>query len=347
MRPIGDVRPTLAIALVLLVGVLGGVGCKPGHERPTCSAADGDCGSDWECVDRESLEACVAVVIPYPCTQTRYLCVAQGILAVGEICLGDGECNEGLYCSRPADGSERTCTVPQCATRDDCRDGLACRAHECEESLDRICGEGFECARGQYCSGGYCDVAPVAGGNPCAGDPDCAAGRSCVERPGLAGTYCSECASDDECSGHEAGPFCFDSFCERCSDASCGDRVCHRERGCVDCNVDADCPSGARCSQYVCRQICDFPSHDQCASGHCDVGDLCVLPVGTACSPADRYSAAECGEGSCVGLDAAGAEAEPYCTRTCGSSYPPCPAGFACVEGVDVGGIRDDLCLAL
>lgn len=321
------------------------IGCT-GRARPTCSASDPDCGTGWECVDRESLEACVAVVIPYPCTQTHQVCLAQGILTAGEECLGDGECADGLYCPYSTDGRARVCTVPECETSADCPDGQACRLRECRaDTLDSLCGEGLDCARHQYCAA-RCVMAPAEGGNACESDDECAAGQGCVERTDVAGSYCSECATDADCAGHESGPHCYDAFCAICSPASCPGQVCNRFRGCVECNEDADCPTHYACSQYVCRERCDFPNHEECASGQCDVGGLCVLPVGTACASPDDHSATECGDGSCVARDASGGAAAPYCTRWCDSSTPPCPAGYTCVESVEIDGITDDVCLA-
>src|SRR5690349_4743595 len=122
------------------------LGCAAHHSRPTCSDTDRDCGADWTCVESDALDACVAVIIPYPCIGTHYLCLAQGILDPGEACLDDSECRDGLYCRRPSDGSTPTCSVPECETRDDCPSGQACRLHACSESLERDCGEGLPCA---------------------------------------------------------------------------------------------------------------------------------------------------------------------------------------------------------
>src|SRR5687768_16845239 len=91
--------------LLLMVAIAGASACTTSRPRPACSESDSDCGTDWECVESSSLEACVAVIIPYPCTQTRWLCIAQGILTAGEVCLGDGECVDGLYCPYSTDGN--------------------------------------------------------------------------------------------------------------------------------------------------------------------------------------------------------------------------------------------------
>lgn len=330
-------------AWLLIASVTIATACTTSRPRPTCSESDPDCGTDWECMESSSLEACVAVIIPYPCTQTRFLCIAQGILTAGEACLGDGECVDGLYCPYSTDGSPRVCTAPECETRADCPDGQACRLHLCRaDTADAICGAELECADHQYCAGS-CTIAPPEGGNRCDSDIECADGRTCVERAPPY-RYCTECDADAECAGHEAGSFCYDAFCAQCSPTSCGDQVCDPARGCVQCIADEDCPTGHACSQSLCRERCDFPNHEECASGHCAVGDLCVLPVGTPCDGPD-HSAAECGEGSCVATDAGGAAAEPYCTRTCGFAGTPCPAGYTCVENVDVDGITEDVCL--
>lgn len=151
---------------------------------------------------------------------------------------------------------------------------------------------------------------------------------------------------------------CADAGCA----APCGAEVCALGERCDPSTGCTSCPFG-RCG-LGCTTFCGAPpgdpcaTHAQCSSGYCDAPsqscltrcneDVCngeatcdrsgEIPVcrNTRAAFAARCTASnDCISELCIEEEP---DAEAYCTRACGESFSPCPAGFAClaVDGADV-----------
>jgi hypothetical protein len=336
MRLDGCFLQRCSVTLGVMVAV---VGCVPfggpgGGGRPTCDAHS-SCPSGWACQSSSSIGVCAAVIIPYPCPDTEYTCIAQGILQEGDGCLNDDECRTGLFCPYPeAAGDVPVCTRPQCQSRDDCLTGKACVHFQCASGDGLSCSSGADCGKGQYCNFGSCATAPAEGGNDCAADDECARGRHCVADFDMEYMRCTECTTDADCAGNMAGTHCNQGLCAGCNQASCGDQVCLPQSGlCVDCVQDSDCTGGLTCDNEQCRQRCDNFANGgtSCPSGYCSFEGYCSAPIGTSCMAESYEDTTTCGGSSCIAT-VGGQNVPPFCSRTCNPSDPPCPSGTTCTQ---------------
>ena len=105
--------------------------------------------------------------------------------------------------------------TPACDSNDDCKDGLACIAKQCQKCTgDADCGPGHACVKD------VCVPKPE-----CAKDEDCAAGKVCQANK------CQACAKDSECG---PGGRCDKGACQRAKPCKTDD----------ECAEDEDCTGG-------------------------------------------------------------------------------------------------------
>ena len=136
---------------------------------------DGDCGSDAICGLAAQPGGPVA------------LCESPGSDALGDTCLSNDECAEGLFCS--------TGRCFECFEDAHCQDGRICDYYTgtCIDSGSRALAA--LCLRDEECASGVC-VSPFADFpkecSECRNDDDCAEGESCITPPKPADEYSSE-----------------------------------------------------------------------------------------------------------------------------------------------------------
>jgi peptidoglycan-associated lipoprotein len=105
--------------------------------------------------------------------------------------------------------------TPACGSNDDCKDGLACIAKQCQK-----CTGDADCGPGHACQAGACVAKPE-----CSSDDDCGAGKICKAH------VCTACGKDADC-----GP-----------GGKCAAGACQRGKPCKtddECAEDEDCTGG-------------------------------------------------------------------------------------------------------
>ncbi len=246
------------------------------------------------------------------CDPSRHLCVA---------CVHDGQCPEGALC-----------------TSNRCRPGCSVPARPCPDGADACCSErcvdpqadaancggcGIECAPGQVCEAGACEVPCTAGRTRCDG--------ACVDLSASA-LHCGGCGM--ACA---AGTACASGVCVAMCPAGqvdCGG-------ACVTTGTDVEhCGAcGNACSG---GQVCEA-STCACRPGTTDCGEGCVD------ASRDRRHCGFCGNTCGVGEDCVDGRCSPICPAGqtlcdgacrdlrrdqdhCGACGHLCPAG--CVAGV-------------
>jgi hypothetical protein len=218
------------------------------------------------------------------------------------------------------------------------------------------CEHNFDCAAGQACVSGACQVVPCGGCQPdeaCGNDGQCVAaqGVSCADHtcpaayPCNGGGVCSKpCTLNQDC---DSGFFCNSSLksCTECAfntqcESKPGKPVCDTSSGtCVPCNVNFDCVkalgSGHFCDAHACKPGCK--ADPDCNAGLGETCDTSTSPgkciqchVNADCA-AQGPSASACDDtGHCVqcwGADQASAN------TFCGAGTPECNlANKSCVQ---------------
>jgi hypothetical protein len=236
------------------------------------------------------------------------------------ICLGDEDCDDGLFCN-----GQETCVDAACV------DGTPpCPQPDlpfCDENLDACveclsaaeCVDGIECTD-DVCSLGVCSNPPLTAGTPCGDDTD------------------TDCTDPDTCDGAGAcqindapnGTSCADGlFCttgETCTDGVCGGggpTDCSDEFPCTEdiCNEDAN-----QCEHPLFPDTClidgaCFDAGDPNPFNECETCDPAqstttwsVLPDDTPCTPDGN----DCTDDVCLG---------GFC------EHPNSPVGTSCDDG--------------
>lgn len=287
---------------------------------------DGDCPSGTECIDGTATDPGLCFdrcQSDSDCRTAGYACIdmdddgdgechpaGTGSKGVGEACSGIWECGGGerAECRRSENFPGGYCTL-DCASSS-CPDGTECTSWGYEEICAPNCESDADCPRSGYAcvdedGSGSKECVPTATGGGGVGDScdvvqDCSGGKwgQCVDDPNHPGGYCSrDCQSADTCQAN--------SHCGVNSDCL------------QSCSSDGDCRPGYDCYDE------DLDTTRECAP----VGDG-TRPVGASCQ-----SVRDCGLGQHARcLDWRGG----YCTRPCGSDYPPCPDGSSCSEDWNV-----------
>ena len=161
------------------------------------------------------------------------------------------------------------------------------------------------CGPSELCVDGRCLSA--CDGVVCAADEVCDLGR-CV-RDCSSGRCDVPCTADDDCA---AGLRCRDAICTP-STGTLGD----------PCSSVHDCAAGV-CSAGYCTEACTMSCAYGYACGESSMVCEATLGVlGAACT-----NGAECASGRCY----QSSDGAALCTRLCGASGPPCPAGFECAD---------------
>ncbi|RMG19458.1 MAG: hypothetical protein D6729_05165 [Deltaproteobacteria bacterium] len=333
-------------------------------EVPGCTQ-DGECGPNQYC-EVETRTCRTRRGYCEPCTEDRQCggasdrCIEDPTIGrhfCGKACQGDGDCEQGSTCQTI--GGVKTCwpSVATCEQVAGCNPntGQSCQQDsDCTEGEDQVCDQlqGTCVARVPTCPfGTVCNRDTRQCEAACTIDDDCAAHEDCQTTPcRCTNNECVQillCRDNSECepgqvcivppgqTEGECGPSCS-------SDAECPQgQVCTdlgSRRACVDgCTSNADCPlnsncSGGRCvpgcqTTAVCQpcEICQpiNPQVKACTqvSGYCEV---CTAPA-NGCSTLDgtRYCC-DTGPTDYLGVDCSGGRG--------------CPAGFACVDIVDLAG---------
>jgi hypothetical protein len=194
-----------------------------------------------------------------------------------------------------------------------------------------VCPSGYYCSSNGFCVGGGSDVdasLPPTGDCSITG---CPAPLVCQL---VSGTLQCTNPSTPIDAGHDTGTVAPDAGKDAPDAAFSG------------CQVDSDCPSGAKCLDGTC-----VAPADQCFDGtQCPAGDQCVAGVCTpTCATADGgvtcptgYSCDKNGDCTgnptpCLGADAATCPngtvcAQDHCVAPCGAGST-CPKGEVCVQG--------------
>ncbi|HUU84857.1 MAG TPA: hypothetical protein VM243_15255, partial [Phycisphaerae bacterium] len=206
---------------------------------------------------------------PFPvrdgfCTGWRVLILLGG----RPVCLEDGDCDDGLYCTG----------VESCGSNGMCQPGVdPCPGQLCRESDDQCvdCLGDEDCSDDLFCTGAEtCDTNGVchAGVDPCPG-------QLCRESD----DQCVDCLGDEDCidvlfcNGAEACDT--DGLCQPGADPCPGQFCIEEEDVCVDCLGDADCNNDLYCSGV---ETCDTdglcqPGDDPCPGQLCrESDDTCV-----------------------------------------------------------------------
>jgi hypothetical protein len=136
----------------------------------------------------------------------------------------------------------------ECASDDDCDDGLFCNGVEScsSEGSVSVCVAGTDpCEASQTCDD---DI------DECVSDAECASD--------------DDCADDLFCNGDET---CVDGECEAGTDACAVDDICLEDsEECVECLIDDNCAEGEICEDDVCVEGSDCPEiEDIDLDGNC------------------------------------------------------------------------------
>ncbi|MGF1465561.1 MAG: trypsin-like serine protease [Sandaracinaceae bacterium] len=267
---------------------------------------------------------------------------------------------------------------------DPCEVAVQCRSDRCEAVGDELrctddcapggdlCGEGLRC-EGDSCGAGRCVPAapgPVADGEGCTADADCAIGRcaevegerrcarACVDEgvpcPGgqvcsTADGLCGSCVGEGIATGLRTfGDSCADAA--QCGSGSCVEGICSRP-----CDAEAPCGLGTHCRDGQCVDGFLGRRGDRCVNAQ-DCGPdapLCVQDGESLCAD-ECETSSSCGRGflcqeiddvqvclpegvplgaACEAGDAcrSGLCEDETCTAMCEQPWD-CPVGFACDE---------------
>ena len=208
---------------------------------------DGTCSGDADCDDTFAPPLCLARCTSGDDCRDEYQCWRGGCRPP---CASDGECG-GAGATCRIDG---VCEGAECATRDDCGPGQACRDGACVEAPPDAGIEippGTPCADASDCTSGVC-LPPELGG-VCS--LECVDAEECFVFTTEAG--CSPLPTDDDGDGtpDRARPVCVPAppgavgvgaLCT--SDEDCLARVCQDGQCSEVCDGDDDCVPGMRCT---------------------------------------------------------------------------------------------------
>ena len=286
---------------------------------PECDDT-GDCTTGLECLQEFCTVRCDNAT---PCPDRLQACDQEICKPVA--CIEDDDCGFFESCSVAENALQNRCV--DCASDDDCFNGVCvdelcvdCRTDaNCVEGSS-LSGEFFcseneckECAIDEHCPIGYCGARNNC--VECTADEQCGSG-ACVSES------CVECREDDQCA---AGFGCgADYQCNECSaDTDCAEGVCNESGECVVCTEDSDCSAGFGCRE---DQTCNECAEDtDCTDGVCAAGGVCV-----ACVENDDCGENEsCRDNSCV----------PFVPSTGGT----CDAAQVYTIGTEVQGSTEDL----
>jgi hypothetical protein len=218
------------------------------------SSQEGACLEGYTCVEQANQE---------------FICVAQGALGVGDVCIASDQCDEDLTCDTlygtlcAGDGADD----PICSLVADVEKERACR-QICDIESPSGCPDNTLCVDGEpdYCQAGVCTT-----------DTDC-------ELVAGQGALCSGETLNEGKSG-----LCFEA---------CNPLACNAQDGlCNDCTGVDGAPDGKGCvpvpdESLGLRNVCDFPgvlaNFADCSSGErCGAGAFCfVIGIGDLrCTP--------------------------------------------------------------
>jgi len=353
--------------------------CYDGMDGDPC-VSDGDCALGWKCRSfLEGVSLCYLVLNegsqcdasdPWQVCEEGLACLHSTnpstcgpAVDKWEVCLGDGECLEGLFCldlaalcisgteGEPCESEEWCLDGLHCAGTpavcvagdfgDPCHEGLCAEGFTCYTEVDRCydgspgtpCASEADCQPDAHCltwwQGSYCTALLVEGG-PCGtlGKPYamCGFGLVCADPPG-------------QCSNGDEGQPCASSF--QCgSELACHPVLHQCFRGDLGdpCQPDFPCAEG-----YACRadtSTCAYTEDGSPCSQpvDCAEGLLCIASAG-ACYHGDNgdpcSGPADCGQGfDCLMAAGKCYNAQPG-SPCLGDAW--CAAGLSCQ---DIGELR-------
>jgi len=307
----------------------------------TVCNATGEC---VECLTPPDCPASTTVCVINTCTGSACgtMMAARGTACTesgGVVCDGNGACT-AMHCTdnvRDADETDVDCgggcgatcmhTAPQqlCNVAADCLSGvcggaapLHCQPPTCTDNVRNGTETDVDC--GGTCGATCKDTGP---------QQRCQVGGDCLSGVCGAGQLCQPpTCSDSAENGAETDIDCGGAMC-----VSLG-LTCAPTKGCL---VDVDCTGAALCA-----------SGTHTAAATCDVGDVCVAGVQTACTQAcdaqrgcvECNTTADCAPASCANhlefVEAATCTAAQTCSpgapTNCAASGMVCDAVAGCVE---------------
>ena len=282
------------------------------------------CQDDVDCQDSDACtdDSCVAGAC-HNDQRANCACVQHQDCDDNDPCAED-RCVNNVCSTRPVCDSYQRCE-PLSATEFYCVIPRVCGDANPEET----CDDGNGCTL-DVCSGGECEYVPLADCVRCVNDVDCRvndafcstesatrllvnSGRCVTGACEILSVECRDggCVDDgdDHCENTECADVddCNDG--NACSQDSCVGGYCRNAvvDGCIECNVDGDCPLGDLCSddgaaivRYAGRcdqHQCAFGRQENCAFG-CEAG--ACREFGECLSDFDCVSDDNCVLGDCV-----------------------------------------------
>jgi hypothetical protein len=205
-----------------------------------------------------------------------------------------------------------------CEADSDCAQGEACFSGTCQ--VPPGCVIDRDCPYASYCLSGTCTPASV-----CSSWEDCEEGYDCVEGTCRPFNFPLGCQSDEDCDSSQ--------YCETDSGICLpktnpdGDQVPDGDRVDGDAIIDGDKPDGDTVPDGDIAPDGDVADGDITLDGDTQVdGDM---DYGNLCKPCS--SATECnplGGDMCL-TDQSG---QSFCARLCDIDHNPCPSSFICEE---------------
>jgi hypothetical protein len=325
-----SVPRSLALPANVLLLLLATVGCA----KAECSF-NSDCAAGT-CVDGTCVRQCFA---PVDCPSERPLCESGVCKAstVGDSSIDTAsDTNTTIDSGTPTDSITTTDTTVVTETGGTkgyltkCSGDAECASGKCKTFCTKTCTKHGDCAHGQLCSGGVCQLDDTGNGG-C----DLATGAPCLEfcYGSATAKHCTHsCASSSECPAGYA-----------CSPVAAGKKVCVEiERSCTDAN---QCASGLGfCGGVGCTAQCDTAS--DCPLRliglppyTCELNSgkkVCITPtdvlgsdpIGTSC-PATGTN--KCRSGACDP-----GTSPPSCVQRC-TTIGGCPPSYGCFPLEDPG----------
>ncbi len=276
-----------------------------------------------------------------------------GTVGEGEVCQYDNECQEELYCGRPANIGDEVCTTcqPYPGPGEPCHNGWCGPGAYCDYNSDPgMCvaqsAAGQACENYNHCLSNRCyqDICidPLADDQPCDDNAQCESSfcyeGNCFTRREEGGP----CSENVECATNR----CFENHCipiyrvgEPCEahaycQYSCYQGLCiDRREDSEPCDEDLNCRSDSTCYLGTCVNSSNLPEGAPCEQDYtCGLGPciegLCTVwkDYGESCTVAEVCLCGICFEGAC------GLPNGEDCHQHSNCRSQRCPNNLFCVD---------------